>query len=311
MPFWNISPKFCFTVNLRLLALGAQNPTDPHYLRQVEYAKSLTLIRTNGPFPAGGQVNEVYSNEVTGEKKLFIVGLRFFTDVDRALAFLYPEGFATPDLDKRAILATTNEVCDEWNSIIQKMNPNPERILLSANVLEDVDDPHEYLQGILNQDSLAYYQKVGVPLHELRLKEGDICFLLRTVSKKDHLSRNTRVRIVKISTYKIQVQTLDEFPKLHHISRIRFRITHLSGYTLIRTQFPFGLAYAMTKNKAQGQSLQWMLNDVRKDAFQSGQEFVANSRPVDVDHAALFADENQVEGGRVLFTNVVYPELLE
>ena len=67
----------------------------------------------------------------------------------------------------------------------------------------------------------------------------------------------------------------------------------------------------MTKNKAQGQSLQWMLNDVRKDAFSSGQEFVADSRPVDIDHAALFADEDQVECGRVLFTNVVYPELLE
>lgn len=311
LPFWNISPKFSFTVNLRLLALGAQNQQDPHYLRQMEYANSLTLIRTNGPFPAGGQVNEFYHNEVTGEKKLFIIGMQFFTCVDRALAFLYPEGFSTPDLDKRAILATTNEVCDEWNSIIQKMNPNPERILLSANELEDVDDPHQYLQGILNRDSLSYYEKNGVPLHELKLKQGDICFLLRTVSKKDHLSRNTRVRIVKISTYKIQVQTLDESPKLHHISRIRFRITHLSGYTLIRTQFPFGLAYAMTKNKAQGQSLQWMLNDIRNDAFSSGQEFVADSRPTDIDHAALFADEDQVDSGRVLFTNVVYPELLE
>ena len=277
----------------------------------MEYAHSLTQIRTNGPFSVGGQVNEVYHNEVTGEKKLFIVGLQFFTDVNNAITFLYPERFNTRDLDKRAILATTNEACDEWNSIIQEMNPNPEKLLLSANELEDVDDPHQYLQGILNQDSLAYYQKVGVPLHELKLKVGDICFLLRTVSKKDHLSRNTRVRIVKISTYKIQVQTLDESPKTHHISRIRFRITHLSGYTLIRTQFPFGLAYAMTKNKSQGQSLQWMLNDVRKDAFSSGQEFVADSRPVDVDHAALFADESQVENGRVLFTNVVYPELLE
>ena len=45
-----------------------------------------------------------------------------------------------------------------------------------------------------------------------------------------------------------------------------------------------------------------MFNDVRKDAFSRGQEFVADSRPVDVDH---------VESERVLFTNVVYSELLE
>ena len=121
------------------------------------------------------------------------------------------------------------------------MNPNDEYLLLSANELADVDDPHGYLNSMLNQDTLAYYDKPGVPEHQLKLRVGDICFLLRTISKKNHLSRNTRVRIRRISRFKLQVD---------HISRIRFKITHHSGFALIRTQISVGLVYAMTKNKA-------------------------------------------------------------
>jgi len=222
---------------------------------------------------------------------------------------LYPQGWNTPDFDKRAILASTNAITDEWNEKVQNMNPAHAHELLSSNVVDEVDDPHHIINDMLNSDTLEYWTKPGVPDHRLVLKKNDICFLLRTISKKDHLSKNTRVRIQRITPYRIIISTLDAHPKLHSIPRIRFKVPHVSGFALIRTQFPLALAYAMTKNKAQGQSLQWSINDIRSPSFSHGQEYVALSRPVDFDQVAIFCTENQCYEDSVFFTNIVYPEL--
>jgi len=309
LAIWNNMDMNTFTVNLRLRAMQDADPTNPHYLRQLEYARCLLEIRTNGPFRGDGPVQEICSNDITGDKKLAFMKQRYFTDFTSARNWLYPSGWSTPAFEARAILATTNKAVDEWNTIIQNMNTGVMHELLSANELDDVDDDLGILSNMLNADTLEYYSKPGIPIHRLELKEGDICFLLRTVSKGDGLSKNTRVRIVKISTYRILVKKLDGSRSLHVISRLRFLVPHYSGFTLIRTQFPLGLAYAMTKNKSQGQSIVWLLNDIRGDAFAHGQEYVAESRPIDVDQAAFFASPEQVDSGHVIFSNVVYSEL--
>ena len=236
-------------------------------------------------------------------------GYNYFTNHSDALKFLYPRGFSTPDFEKRAILASTNTITDEWNSMIQNMNPAQSSTLFSSDIVDEVDDPHGIINDMLNSDTLEYWTKPGVPNHKLVLKKGDICFLLRTISKKDHLSKNTRVRIQRITRYRIIISTLDAHPKVHSIPRIRFKVPHVSGFSLSRTQFPLALAYAMTKNKAQGQSLQWSLNDIRSPSFSHGQEYVALSRPVDFDQVAIFCTEDQVYEDSVFITNIVYPEL--
>ena len=222
---------------------------------------------------------------------------------------MYPQGFQTPNFEKRAILATKNEITEEWNDIIQEMNPERSTVLLSTNTVDEVDDPYGIINDMLNSDTLEFWSKPGVPRHRLTLKKGDICFLLRTISKKDHLSKNTRVRIQRITRYRIIVSTLDSNPKLHSIPRIRFKVPHASGFSLLRTQFPLALAYAMTKNKAQGQSLQWSLNDIRSPSFSHGQEYVALSRPIDFDQVAIFCTPEQVFDDAVNISNTVYPEL--
>jgi len=308
-PIWNIVRRFSFTVNLRLLAMASHDENDPHFLMQKEYALCLTEIRTNGPFRFGGPIGEVCSvgNDITGENVLLFKGFRTFTDMQEAIDFLYPYGFNTDPLHERAILANTNLACDEWNSEIQKMNPIVQ--LLAANAIEEEDDPHGILSSMLNSNSLEFYRKPGIPESVLELKVGDLCFLLRTVSKKDFLSKNTRVQIRKISTYKIQVMTLGDHPTLHNIPRMKFKITHGFGFTLLRTQFPLGLAYAMTKNKAQGQKIPWLLADMRSCTFAHGLEYVTFSRSCDMSQSAALVNEEDVYGDGFAFTNIVYEEL--
>ena len=71
----------------------------------------------------------------------------------------------------------------------------------------------------------------------------------------------------------------------------------------------------MTKNKSQGQGLEYMINDISKESFAHGQEYVAFSRPFDIDQAAVYCTTEQLlqiddEAYSPTFNNVVYNELL-
>ena len=308
-PIWKKFIQRTLTKNLRLLAFE-ENPEVAQ--QQLLYAKVLTQIRTNGPFPLHGPIVELDHDVVLGSKLLRYEGYKYFTQPEDVIDFLYPEGFYHTNLTNRAILCSTNERCDYWNSIIQGLNDSEQQHqLLAAHDFYDVDDPHGILKDMLNADTLEYYSKPGVPPNELNLKVNDICFLLRTLSKKDHLCKNVRVKILSISRYRIRVLTLGEVQTVKSIPRIRFKITHPVGFTLLRTQFPLQLAYAMTKNKSQGQSLPWCVNDITVESFSHGQEYVALSRPQEFQHVAIFCLESQTFDGAVCIRNVVYPELFE
>ena len=71
----------------------------------------------------------------------------------------------------------------------------------------------------------------------------------------------------------------------------------------------------MTKNKSQGQGLEYMINDISKESFAHWQEYVAFSRPFDIDQAAVYCTTEQLlqiddEVYSPTFNNVVYNELL-
>ena len=79
-----------------------------------------------------------------------------------------------------------------------------------------------------------------VPPHDLKLKVNDVCLLYRTLSKKDRLATNTRVRILELSRNRIRVQTLDRHRKVHWLPRIYFVFC-----------LPFGNAYKMRRKQVE------------------------------------------------------------
>ena len=240
--------------------------------------------------------------------------MRYFTNQEEAIDFLYPQNnFISNELTKKAILCATNARCDEWNEIVQKRNNTSSdvTILYSTNEFADLDDPHGVLNDVINLDTLQFYNKPGVPVHDLKLKVNDICFLMRTLSKKEQLCKNVRVQIRKITPYRIEVLALTSNPVIKNIPRIKFDIRHSIGYTLVRTQFPLQLCYAMTINKSQGQTIPWSVFDVSVPCFSHGQGYVALSRANFFGNTAMFCLQNQIFDGAVTFENVVYNELLE
>ena len=79
-------------------------------------------------------------------------------------------------------------------------------------------------------------------------------------------------------------------------------------FILNRKQFPIRLCFAMTINKAQGQSLDVVGVDLRIPVFTHGQLYVALSRATNVSCLAVLQPVLPVTEAAT--TNIVYPEVL-
>ena len=78
-------------------------------------------------------------------------------------------------------------------------------------------------------------------------------------------------------------------------------------FILAQCQFPVRLAFAMTINKSQGQSVKHVGIDLRTPVFTHGQLYVALSRATTKNQ--IYVLFPQGEGGTQT-QNVVYPEVL-
>jgi len=82
-------------------------------------------------------------------------------------------------------------------------------------------------------------------------------------------------------------------------------------------QFPLRLAYAMTFNKSQSQTLQKVLLDITQPPFSHGQLYVALSRVRDCKAISLYVSNDQLHpspdsstGMMPIIRNIVYQDVL-
>jgi len=96
---------------------------------------------------------------------------------------------------------------------------------------------------------------------------------------------------------------------IHVIPRITFIFSPgISNLEIHRRLFPLSLAYAMTVNRAQGQTLKRVLLDTTRPAFSHDHLYVALSRVRDQHSIALF---NKHQMPATLQIIVTYNELLK
>ena len=160
--------------------------------------------------------------------------------------------------------------------------------------------PVEYLQS-LNPASL--------PPSKLKLKIGVPVILLCNLYPKGGLCNGTRMTITRMERWCIQVQILGE--QFNGSSKIlpRIKLSTTDGelpFILTRKQFSIRLSFAMTVNKAQGQSLDTVGIDLHEPAFTHGQLYVALSRVTTLQGLTVL---QLAEHGRTT-QNIVYPEVL-
>jgi hypothetical protein len=161
-------------------------------------------------------------------------------------------------------------------------------------------------------DYLALLTHNGIPFHELKLKEGCICSLMRNMSVQKGLVKNARLIIQRLHQHFVEVRVINnrtgQLGDIHCIPRIRFEFTPTrASWTVHRLQFPLRLAYATTFNGCQGLTLDKTVLNLRCEVFAHGQLYTALSRIRNrADSRVLFSEDH----GEPLTTNVVYKELL-
>ena len=208
-------------------------------------------------------------------------------------------------LDGRAILTPTNKEVDAINDLMESRMPGEGIRLWSADKVEDPSDAYRF-----NQEYLNKLNPNGFPRHCLNLKAGMPLMLLRNINPKEGLCNGTRLIFKEAINNKLLRCTVTGTGKEVLIPRITFRPKEGDfSFLWTRRQFPVRTSFAITINKAQGQTMKSIGIWLRNPVFSHGQLYVAVSRVGSPAYLKL-AIKNQKDGVKHQTDNVVYKEVL-
>jgi hypothetical protein len=183
----------------------------------------------------------------------------------------------------RTILCALNENMMQINNEVLSHFPGQEYSFQSADNIhfeEGVDAaghanmyPPEYLNSINHS---------GLPPSKLKLKAGCPIMVLRNLDPQRGLCNGTRCVVIRCTQHVLEVWILgtnvEESDRVTFIPRITlYGPENELGFKFSRRQFPVRLAFAMTINKSQGQSLKYVGVNLQTSVFTHGQLYVALS----------------------------------
>jgi hypothetical protein len=169
-------------------------------------------------------------------------------------------------------------------------------MLRSKDSFTEADDPRGHLKKLLSGSMLNGFQKNGIPDHELILKVNDICLVTCAINGLG-LANNSRICIVPIHWHCVEVLTVGDCAERNiriPCTSFKFRLPYGMSFQLTRLQFPLHLAYAMTYNKSQSQTLVKVLLNITSPPFSHGQLYVSQSRVHDCRNINIYLTEEQV-----------------
>ena len=163
---------------------------------------------------------------------------------------------------------------------------------------------------------LQSFNASGLPLSCLSLKKGCPIIILRNLDPKRGLCNGTQATVMNqnLNSHVLEVQLMggDHDGEIALIPRITLSpsihtVDHAIHFK--RRQFPIQLTFAMTINKAQGQSVKYVGIDLHTPVFSHGQLYVTFSRATSYNCIKVLL-ENETETCGNLTPNVVYNEVL-
>ena len=219
----------------------------------------------------------------------------------------------TDDLKKRAILTTTNKDVLNINNRILKEMPGEEKVYKSIDVLVDET---EDMSTNFPLEFLNKQNPTGLPPHILNVKVGAVIMLIRNINIKKGLLNGTRLIVISLHEHFIAAKILTGSSKgdIVYIPKIDLQNNeNVLPFTMKRRQFPFIVAFAITINKAQGQTYETVGIYLPKTVFSHGQLYVALSRTQCRQNLkiSMIANEDQgLKETKYYTKNVVIKELL-
>jgi ATP-dependent DNA helicase PIF1 len=201
-------------------------------------------------------------------------------------------------LCERAILAPKNDSVNAINLQIQQQLPGKDISYKSIDTVVDIDQAVQYPTEFLNS-----LEPPGMPSHSLVLKVGSPIMLLRNLDAP-RLCNGTRLCVKSLMPHVIEATILTGCAKGDDVFIPRIpMIPNDMPFEFKRLQFPVRLAFAMSINKAQGQSLKVAGINLGTPCFSHGQLYVACSRIGTGKNLYVFAPDGKTR-------NIVYQTAL-
>ena len=121
--------------------------------------------------------------------------------------------------------------------------------------------------------------------------------LIRNISIHEGLCNGTQLRILDLNNnlFKCKILAGDKEGQVVFLNRITLFSDDEYPFTFKRRQFTIRLAFAMTINKAQGQTFPNVLIDLQKDVFSHGQLYIAILRVRSWNGLKLFIGPNRID----------------
>jgi ATP-dependent DNA helicase PIF1 len=156
-------------------------------------------------------------------------------------------------LMNRVILTTTNRTADKINEEVLTLLPTQQKIYYSADSNTSIDEVHNYPVEFLNMLNFT-----GMPPHELKLKINAVIICVRNLNTAKGLCNGTRLIVRNFKQHVIEAEILTGTHKGETVFLPRITLSPNEEdvpFDFKRRQFPIKLAFSLTVNKSQGQTI--------------------------------------------------------
>lgn len=266
-------------------------------------------------------------NKFEKENDLFEIPQNFLTDRD-IVDEIYGNSIQIWDekVHSKIILAPRNaDVLEINNKIINKLQGDLYR---SYSIDYIKDDERKEASDYYPTEFMNSLTPNGLPPHDLRLKKGAIVILIRNMNIANGLCNGTRLKIIDVGSHVLTLRIISGIGKGRIVMLPRIELQPSEEevpFQFTRRQYPVRIGYAITINRAQGQSYDDVGILLTIPVFSHGQLYVAASRckyrnrlKFSISENAKYIQEsmektkkNKTENTPIWTKNIVYPEVLE
>ena len=226
-------------------------------------------------------------------------------------------------LANRVILAPINSIVDRVNCRVTAMMPAEQatRIYLSVNT-PDAYDVYDPTSAILATDNLQSIETANIPVHALKLRIGMPVMCMQNLDVTNGICNGTTMIVEHLGDNIVWCKVNTRFGlRSHPIAPTKFTYSS-NGFKFTNTQLPLRVAFAVTINRAQGATYDYVAYHATYPIFAHGMLFVALTRVTSpqgltilcnpnlmVDASGGSADETGNTQRHATARNVVHPRV--